>query len=59
MRKVFTEYLNEDQQDEMGEAFSMRARNKNRIQSFDRKPARKKLVWMQSVDRRIKIRKTF
>jgi hypothetical protein len=61
MRNIFTECPNEDQikQDEMGEAFSMRRRNENRIQSFDRKPTRKKLLWMESVDRRMKIRMDF
>jgi hypothetical protein len=43
----------------MGEAFSMRGRSDNRIQSFDQKPARKKLLWMESVDRRMKIRMDF
>jgi hypothetical protein len=57
MRDVFTEYYNEDQikQDEMGETFTMRGRNENRIQSFGRKPARKKLFWMQSVGIRTKV----
>jgi hypothetical protein len=61
MKKAFNKYCCQDQikQDEIGEAFSTRGKNESRIQSFGRKPERKKLLCKQSVGRRVILKNGF